>query len=60
MVSLYKARQATARETLQHFHAESESAVRIEQFLHPEKIKKNLPNRVSLSYRKISYHISPP
>ena len=43
------------------FHAESESAVRIEQFLHPEeKIKKNRPMRVSISYRKISYYMSPP
>ena len=43
------------------FHAESESAVRIDQFLHPEeKIKKNQPTRVSISYRKISYHTSPP
>ena len=43
------------------FHAESESAVRIDQFLHPEeKIKKNRPMRVSISYRKISYHMSPP
>ena len=43
------------------FHEESESAVRIDQFLHPgEKIKKNQPTRVSISYRKISYHMSPP
>ena len=43
------------------FHAESESAVRIYQFLHPEeKIKKNQPTRVSISYRKISYHNSSP
>ena len=43
------------------FHAESESAARIDQFLHPEeKIKKNQPMRVSISYRKISYHMSPP
>ena len=43
------------------FHAESESAVRIDQFLHPEeKIKKNQPMRVSISYRKISYYMSPP
>ena len=42
------------------FHAESESAVRNYQFLHPEeKIKKNQPTRVSISYRKISYHMSP-
>ena len=40
-------------------HAESESAVRIDQFLHPdEKIKKNHDMRVSISYRKISYHVS--
>ena len=43
------------------FHAESEFAVRIEQFLHPEeKIKKNQPSRVSISYRNISYYMSPP
>ena len=43
------------------FHEESESAVRIDQILHPEeKIKKNQPTRVSISYRKISYHTSPP
>ena len=43
------------------FHEESESAVRIDQILHPEeKIKKNQPTRVSISYRKISYHMSPP
>ena len=43
------------------FHADSESAVRIDQFLHPEeKIKKKQPTRVSISYRKISYHTSPP
>ena len=43
------------------FHVESESAVRIDQFLHPEeKIKKNQPTRVSISYRKISYYMSPP
>ena len=43
------------------FHEESESAVRIDQFLHPEeKTKKNQPTRVSISYRKISYHTSPP
>ena len=43
------------------FHEESESAVRIDQILHPEeKIKKNRPMRVSISYRKISYHTSPP
>ena len=42
------------------FHEESESAVRIDQFLHPEeKIKKNQPTRVSISYRKISYYMSP-
>ena len=41
------------------FHEESESAVRIDQFLHPEKTKKNQPTRVSISYRKISYHTSP-
>ena len=41
-------------------HAESESAVRIEQFLHPEeKIKKNQPMRVSISYRKNSYYTVP-
>ena len=39
------------------FHAESESAVRIDQFLHPEaKIKNNGPMRVSMSYRKIAYY----
>ena len=33
------------------FHAESESAVRIDQFLHPEeRIDKNQPMRVSISY----------
>ena len=43
------------------FHVESESAVRIDQFLHPEeKIKKNQPTGVSISYRKISYYMSPP
>ena len=43
------------------FDEESESAVRIDQILHPEeKIKKNQPMRVSISYRKISYHMSPP
>ena len=43
------------------FHAESESAVRIDQFLHPEeKIKKNQLMRVSISYRKISDYMSPP
>ena len=43
------------------FHAESESAVRIDRFLHREgKIKKNRPTRVSISYRKISYCMSPP
>ena len=43
------------------FHAESESAVRIYQFLHPEeKINKNQPMRVSISYRKHSYYMSPP
>ena len=37
------------------FHAESESAVRIDKFLHPEqKIKKNHPMRVSTSYRELS------
>ena len=41
------------------FHEESESAVRINEFLHPEeKIKKNQPTRVSNSYRKISYYVS--
>ncbi len=40
------------------FLEESESAVRIYQFLHPEeKTKKNQPPRVSISYRKISYYI---
>ena len=35
------------------FHEESESAVRIDQILHPdEKIKKNQPTRVSIFYRK--------
>ena len=43
------------------FREESESAVRIDQFLHPEgKINKNQPTRVSISYRKNSYHMSPP
>ena len=43
------------------FHEESESAVRIDEFLDPEeKIKKNRPTRVSISYRKISYRMSPP
>jgi len=43
------------------FHEESESAVRIYQFLHPEgKFKKNQPTRVSISYRNISYRMSPP
>ena len=43
------------------FHEESESAVRIEKFLHlGEEIKKNQPTRVSISYRKISYCMSPP
>ena len=38
------------------FHEESEFAVRIDQFLHPEeKIKKSQPTRVSTCYRKISY-----
>ena len=42
------------------FHEESESADRIYQFLHPEgKFKKNQPTRVSISYRKISYHMFP-
>ena len=42
-------------------HKESESAVRVDQFLHPEdKIKKNKPMRVSISYRMISYYMSPP
>ena len=37
------------------FHEESESAVRIDKFLHPEeKIKKKQPTRVSISYRIIS------
>ena len=39
------------------FLAESESAVRMYQFLHPEeKIKKNKPLRVLTSYRKISFY----
>ena len=43
------------------FHAESESAVRIDQIFHPEeKIKKNQPMRGSISYHKNSYHMSPP
>ena len=34
------------------FDEESKSAVRIDEFLHPEeKIKKNQPDRVSISYR---------
>ena len=42
-------------------HAHSKSAVSIDQFLHPEeKIKKNQPTRVSISYRKFSYYTSPP
>ena len=42
------------------FNEESESAVRIDQILHPEeKMKKNRPMRVSISYRKISYYTSP-
>ena len=41
-------------------HEESESAVRIDQFLHPEeKIKKNQAMRVSISYPKISYYKPP-
>ena len=36
------------------FHEESESAVRIDQFLHPEeKTKKSQPTRVSVFYRNI-------
>ena len=43
------------------FHAESESAVRIDQFLHPGwKIKNNGSVRVTISYRKTSYCMSPP
>ena len=43
------------------FHEESEAAVRSDQFFHPEaNTKKNQPTRVSISYRKISYHTSPP
>ena len=43
------------------FHVESESAVRIDEFLDPEeKIKKNRPTRDSISYRKISCYMSPP
>ena len=43
------------------FHAESESAVRIDRFLHPEeKIKKHQPMRVSISYREISNYMFPP
>ena len=43
------------------FYEESESAVRIYQFLHPEeKNQKNQPTRVSISDRKISYHTSTP
>ena len=42
-------------------HEESESAVRSYQFRHPEgKFKNNQSMRVSISYRKISYHMSPP
>ena len=42
-------------------HAESESAVRIDKFLHPdEKIKKNQPMIVSISYRNFYYYMSPP
>jgi len=38
-------------------HAESASAVRIYQFLHPEEnIKRNQPLRVSISHRIISYY----
>ena len=43
------------------FHEESESAVRIDEFLYPEENrKKNRPTRVSISYRKISYYMSSP
>ena len=43
------------------FHAGSESAVRIDQLLHPEeKFKKNQPMRVSISYRKMYHYMSPP
>ena len=43
------------------FHEESESAVRIDQFLHPgEKINKKQPTRVSISYRTMSCCMSPP
>ena len=42
-------------------HEESESAVRIDQFLHPEeKIMRNQPTRVSISYCKFSYYTAPP
>ena len=42
-------------------HAESESAVRIDKFLHSEeKIKNIRPMRVSNSYRNISYYMSQP
>ena len=38
------------------FHAESESAVKIDQVLHPDvKVQKSRPMRVSISYCKISY-----
>ncbi len=43
------------------FHEESGSAVRIDQFRHPEtKIKKKQPTKGSISYHKISYYTSPP
>ena len=42
-------------------HEESESAVRIAKFLHPEEeIERNQTMRVSISYRGISYRMSPP
>ena len=52
---------STGGEIYTVFDEESESAVRIDQILHPEeKIKKNRPTRVSISYRKISDRMSPP
>jgi len=43
------------------FHAESESAVRIHQLLHPDvKTKTNQSMRVSISYRMMSNHVSSP
>ena len=42
-------------------HEKFESAVRLHQFLHPEEnVFRKRPTRVSISYRKSSYHMSPP